>query len=404
MQLSFDAADRLVELVEARHGPVAAEDAARELYALRHVPAGLARSLLSDVVDGDARLAWRGGSVALAAPPGAALALEDATYVVVRPRDDRPLARLVRDLRDRRRARPRARARGALRDAREPAPAAAGADRGADGDRSGRASGSAAGRAGRAPLPRVRRRRRARRPQRPLRHGLPRPRGRAAHGPSRRVAGRRHGLARAAAARGPPEARRPRLARLLLRHGDPAVPPRARGLGGDGGDPARADRPRAGAGRRDGGAARRSLRAAGASARGQALARRRSAAAPGRLPLPRPQRPGALRRSRPRPARAAALVLPHRAAAAGGRGRARRARAGRVAGPRLGARGGARGAAAAPRAAPAGERAQRTPRPLRLPPPPRRGLVRHGCARALRAAQEPAARSGRGPRARRLGR
>ncbi len=82
MQLSFDAADRLVELVEARHGPVAAEDAARELYALRHVPAGLARSLLSDVVDGDARLAWRGGSVALAAPPGAALALEDATYVV----------------------------------------------------------------------------------------------------------------------------------------------------------------------------------------------------------------------------------------------------------------------------------------------------------------------------------
>jgi DNA polymerase III epsilon subunit family exonuclease len=82
MQLSFDAADRLVELIEARHGPVAAEDAARELYALRHVPAGLARSLLADVVDGDARLAWRGGSVGLTAPPGAALALEDATYVV----------------------------------------------------------------------------------------------------------------------------------------------------------------------------------------------------------------------------------------------------------------------------------------------------------------------------------
>src|ERR671911_434051 len=83
MQLSFDAADRLVELVEARHGPVSAEAAAQALYALRHVPAGLARSLLSDVVDGDARLSWRGASVGLADPPGAALALEDATYVVV---------------------------------------------------------------------------------------------------------------------------------------------------------------------------------------------------------------------------------------------------------------------------------------------------------------------------------
>jgi DNA polymerase III epsilon subunit family exonuclease len=82
MQLSFDAADRLVELVQARRGPVAAEDAARELYALRHVPAGLARSLLAEVVDGDARLVWRGASVALAAPPGVELRMEEATYVV----------------------------------------------------------------------------------------------------------------------------------------------------------------------------------------------------------------------------------------------------------------------------------------------------------------------------------
>ena len=82
MQLSFDAADRLVELVQARHGPVPAEDAAQALYALRHVPVGLARSLLADVVDGDARLAWRGASVGLAQDPGTALALEDATYVV----------------------------------------------------------------------------------------------------------------------------------------------------------------------------------------------------------------------------------------------------------------------------------------------------------------------------------
>src|SRR5918994_7840786 len=82
MQLSFDAADRLVELVHARRGPVPAEDAARALYALRHVPFGLARSLLADVVDGDARLSWRGAGVGLADPPGAALAVEQATYVV----------------------------------------------------------------------------------------------------------------------------------------------------------------------------------------------------------------------------------------------------------------------------------------------------------------------------------
>jgi len=83
MQLAFDSADRLVELVESRRGPVQAEEAARSLYALRHVPAGLARELLADVVEGDARLAWRGSSVGLARPAGAALLLEKAGYVVV---------------------------------------------------------------------------------------------------------------------------------------------------------------------------------------------------------------------------------------------------------------------------------------------------------------------------------
>jgi DNA polymerase III epsilon subunit family exonuclease len=83
MQLAFDSADRLVELVEARRGPLPAEEAARSLFALRHVPAGLARELLADVVEGDVRLAWRGASVGLAKPPGAELALEHATYVVV---------------------------------------------------------------------------------------------------------------------------------------------------------------------------------------------------------------------------------------------------------------------------------------------------------------------------------
>ena len=83
MQLSFDAADRLVELVEARRGPVPADDAARVLFALSSAPAALARSLLDDVVTGDARLAWRGGSVGLAAPPGADTLLEHAHFVVV---------------------------------------------------------------------------------------------------------------------------------------------------------------------------------------------------------------------------------------------------------------------------------------------------------------------------------
>ena len=60
-----------------------ADEAARRLFALRSAPVGLARSLLADVVDADARLAWNGDAVALAAPLGGALLLENATYVVV---------------------------------------------------------------------------------------------------------------------------------------------------------------------------------------------------------------------------------------------------------------------------------------------------------------------------------
>jgi DNA polymerase III epsilon subunit family exonuclease len=83
MQLRLDAADRLVELVEERRGPVYVEEAARRLFALRHAPIGMARSLLEDVVGEDARLAWRGDAVGLAEPPGADLPLERATFVVV---------------------------------------------------------------------------------------------------------------------------------------------------------------------------------------------------------------------------------------------------------------------------------------------------------------------------------
>src|SRR3954462_6689501 len=83
MQLRLDAADRLVELVEERRGPVFVEEAARRLFALRHAPVGMARGLLDDVVGQDARLAWRGDAVGLAEPPGADLPLDRATFVVV---------------------------------------------------------------------------------------------------------------------------------------------------------------------------------------------------------------------------------------------------------------------------------------------------------------------------------
>jgi DNA polymerase III epsilon subunit family exonuclease len=83
MQLVFDAADRLVELVEERRGAVPAEEAARVLFKLERAPASLARSLLEDVVEGDARLAWRAGSVAAAAGPHDAIPLDAARFVVV---------------------------------------------------------------------------------------------------------------------------------------------------------------------------------------------------------------------------------------------------------------------------------------------------------------------------------
>jgi len=82
MQLSFDAADRLVELVQTRRGPVSATEAARELFALASAPTAIARSLLDEVVAGDARLQWRGASVGLTGAPGAGVAVEGAAFVV----------------------------------------------------------------------------------------------------------------------------------------------------------------------------------------------------------------------------------------------------------------------------------------------------------------------------------
>ena len=83
MQLTLDAADRLVELIEEQGGVVPVEEAARSLFALSRAPAGLARDLLADIVAADSRLDWSGRSVGLARSRLPALPLEAATYVVV---------------------------------------------------------------------------------------------------------------------------------------------------------------------------------------------------------------------------------------------------------------------------------------------------------------------------------
>jgi DNA polymerase III epsilon subunit family exonuclease len=83
VQLRLDAADRLVELVEERRGPVPVGEAARSLFALANAPAGLARSLLDEVVAADARLVWTGAHIALADAAADHLPLEAASFVVV---------------------------------------------------------------------------------------------------------------------------------------------------------------------------------------------------------------------------------------------------------------------------------------------------------------------------------
>jgi DNA polymerase III epsilon subunit family exonuclease len=82
VQLSFDAADRLVELAHERRGAVAPEEAARTLFALERAPAAIACSLLAEVVEGDARLAWLGSRVGLARDLPGEIAIEDAELVV----------------------------------------------------------------------------------------------------------------------------------------------------------------------------------------------------------------------------------------------------------------------------------------------------------------------------------
>jgi DNA polymerase III epsilon subunit family exonuclease len=83
VQLRLDAADRLVELVEERRGPVPVDEAARNVLRLGNaVPVGLARSLLQEAVEADSRLRFSGDLVASTGAPGESLAIETATYVV----------------------------------------------------------------------------------------------------------------------------------------------------------------------------------------------------------------------------------------------------------------------------------------------------------------------------------
>ncbi len=396
MQLRLDAADRLVELVEERRGPVVADEAARRLFALRQAPVALARSLLAEVVEADARLAWNGDAVSLARPPGDGLALEDATYVVVDLETTglRPGASQICEI-------GAVRVRGlelaeefqTLVDPGMPMAAAAAALTGLR-DTQLRAApppalavrrflefaGSDAvlvahnARFDLAFLDRETERLTGSRIAAPVVDTVP--------------------LARRLLAGRVPRASLAQLSYFLGTANQPchrALPDAMAtaevllaliGLAQERGARTVAD-----------------LVSLGATRTRRVWDKRHLAfgapAASRRLPVPRPERPGALRRARPRPPRPSPLVLPLGAAAAGGGGGGRGGGADRVAGARLRARGGARGAAADPRAAAAGERARCAARPVRLAAPARRRSRRVVAAVARRADRLPAAGAAR---------
>ena len=200
MQLSFDAADRLVELVQASRGA-------------GRVGGGGARAVRARARAGGARpLAPRRRRRRRRAPTLARRARRPRGRRAAPTRCSRTPSSSSSTSR-RPGSRPRATASceiGALRvEALEiaetfetlvdPGRRAAAVDRRADrASRDAELRGAPRSGARRPPLPRVRGRRAARRAQRALRRGLPRPRGRAAHGPPRRRARGRHRLARAA--------------------------------------------------------------------------------------------------------------------------------------------------------------------------------------------------------------
>ena len=84
LQLSLDAADRLVDLLTRRQEPIRVAEAVALLLKSSRVPAALARRVVEEVVASDARLQWRSADdVGLAAwaPPRAAIV--DAVFCVV---------------------------------------------------------------------------------------------------------------------------------------------------------------------------------------------------------------------------------------------------------------------------------------------------------------------------------
>ena len=85
LQLSLGGADGLVDALHAHGSPLAAQDAAGRLFALKGAPPPLVRRLLHEVVRSDSRLCLVGdGDVGLAdwAPP-AETPLEEARFCVV---------------------------------------------------------------------------------------------------------------------------------------------------------------------------------------------------------------------------------------------------------------------------------------------------------------------------------
>ncbi len=84
MQLTLDAADRLVAVLTERQEPLALAEAARLLVAAARVPADLQRRLLDEAIRGDARLAWRSSAeIALAAWAPVERPIADAAFCVL---------------------------------------------------------------------------------------------------------------------------------------------------------------------------------------------------------------------------------------------------------------------------------------------------------------------------------
>ena len=291
-------------------------------------PVALARSLLAEVVDADARLAWNGDAVSLASPLGADLLLEDATYVVVdlettglRPGSSQiceigavrvagfeivdEFETLV-DPRERRSRRSSPRSRGSPTAAARRAAAAASRCSASSRSRATRCSSRTTRASTSSFLDRETERLTGSRLGDPVIDTVSLARRLLGGRVARRVARAPVALGRHVGEpchRALPDAQA--TAEVLLR----------------------ADRARAGARRANSRRPRRARGDAHAARVRQAASRARRAAAAGRLRLPRPQRDAAVRRASARPARAPALVLPLRPAAAGGRGGARCGRA-----------------------------------------------------------------------------